>query len=77
MRRHLKVKHDWEEQPCLYSTDKPIDHGSQEYRKTLRAGPPLFPKESDQPKATEKTQQHLKSPKTKEGELLKLMKEGS
>lgn len=76
IRMHLKIVHDWEEQACLYSTDKQTDQGSP---RQLRAGPPRLQPESEPAveNHTEKILNNQKSAETKEGELLKLMKEGS
>lgn len=80
MRMHLKTVHDWEEQACLYSTDKQNDQNLQSgpVRK-LRAGPPRLSQNENPPESTESTSttEQGKSQETNEGELLKLMKGGN
>lgn len=77
MRMHLKTVHGWEEQACLYSTDKQTDQNSGSPRQ-LRAGPPRFPEsETAVENHTEKILHNQKSAETNEGELLKLMKGGN
>lgn len=73
MRMHLKTVHNWEEQACLYSTERP-SVPSQRAEEMRREGLRYSRKES-QPKSTESTPQPKKSAETKEGELLKLMRE--
>ena len=74
MRMHLKFVHNWKEQPCLYSTDHPTEHGSADHRAKLRVS--LKPRKENEDKPTE-TSLSQKSHETNEGELLKLMKEGN
>lgn len=83
MRMHLKTVHHWEEQPCLSSTDKPIEESSGEPRSlrlfseqniqatTSRSLIPATEPEAVPPAVP----QQLTKPEANEGELLKLTSE--
>lgn len=74
MRMHLKIVHDWKEQPCLYSMESQTELRNGAPRK-LRAGPPALKSELSDKPDMEKTPPSQKSHATNENELLKLTNE--
>lgn len=76
MRMHLKTVHNWEEQACLYSTERPSIPSQRAELDRRVAGLPSLNEEVRTHKVMVKTRQpSTKSPETNEGELLKLMRE--
>ena len=74
MRMHLKSKHNWEEQPCLYSTDNPSRPKSGAPRK-LRAGPPNLNQNDTSEKPQDKQPKPRKSAEMSANESLSFMRE--
>jgi hypothetical protein len=74
MKQHLTMKHNWKEQPCLYSTEIQSAQKSNESKKSKRK---RSRNQEKQDVVSIEKNETLKSAVTNEGELLRLMKEES